>query len=149
MSTSTVIGLGSSHGDDRLGWAVLEALEIKLGSQSNIGYIYCDRTVFDWLAYTHGVDQVFFIDAVMSDDKPGRVHQIDLHEIPADRYKGLSTHGFSLFDAIEMAKSLDSLPTISILYGIELEQCQPLEIMQESVVDAVPICVEALSKALI
>ena len=146
--TTCIIGLGSSHGDDRLAWCVLEQLERNLGAGNGVRYIYSDRTVFDWIGQFEGASRLLFVDAVSSDSPPGTIHRIDLGNMPPGRVKWLSSHGFSLMDALDMAKKLYKLPAQTILYGIEMQQCQPLAEMETAVMNAVPECVKILEQAI-
>mgnify|MGYP001463993519 CR=1 FL=1 len=64
---------------------------------------------------------VFFVDAVCSGCEPGTVFRFDAlnEEIPEDITSSLSTHTFNLREAIELARTLESLPEKLIVYCIE------------------------------
>jgi hydrogenase maturation protease len=65
-------------------------------------------------------DAVVLVDAVRSGCSPGRVHRLDarMQRIPSD-YFNYSTHAFSVAEAVEISRELDSLPASLVIYGIE------------------------------
>ena len=64
--------------------------------------------------------RVFLIDASEGGGPPGEVSRLDAstNSLPTD-YFHASTHAFSVAEAIEMARSLASLPETVIVYGIQ------------------------------
>ncbi len=67
-----------------------------------------------------GFDNVIIIDAVSSGSEPGNIFRLDANEqkIPTEFFN-YSTHAFSVAEAVEMARTLGTLPKQMILYGIE------------------------------
>jgi hydrogenase maturation protease len=65
---------------------------------------------------------VFLIDACASGGSPGTIYRFDAaaSPLPSGTF-GLSTHGFGLAEAIELARVLDQLPPHCIVYAIEGE----------------------------
>ena len=148
MKHCAVIGVGSSHGEDQLGWLVVESLQQILGERESIVYVLCDRTVFDWMLLKQ-MDQCLFVDAVVSGAKPGTLHQIDLNSGEAEASRSASSHGFSLLDAVALARSLGQFPDHAMLYGIEIGQWQPQGAISTEVRQAIPLCVSLLKRVLL
>jgi hydrogenase maturation protease len=67
-----------------------------------------------------GAEQAFLIDACVSGGPPGTIHRFDVscNAMPAVA-SGVSTHGFGLAAAVELARALGRLPRRSIVYAIE------------------------------
>jgi hydrogenase maturation protease len=65
-------------------------------------------------------DPVIVIDAVRSGHPPGTIHRFDVarEELPS-RLGSTSSHGLTLADAIELARSLGHLPRHLTVFGIE------------------------------
>lgn len=65
-------------------------------------------------------DTVFIADCICSGAAAGTVRRFDArrHPLPG-RIFGVSTHGFGLLEAVEMARALNRLPQRLIVYGIE------------------------------
>ena len=63
---------------------------------------------------------VYLFDAVMSGTEVGKIHRIDAHTqtVPA-KFFNYSTHAFSVAEAVELARTLNQLPSKLIIYGVE------------------------------
>ncbi len=67
-----------------------------------------------------GSDAVIIIDATSSGTPPGTIHRFDAVSGPLPlKFFHYSTHAFSVAEAIELSRTLGSLPGILIVYGIE------------------------------
>lgn len=67
-----------------------------------------------------GADSVVILDAASSGRPPGTIIRFDASETPIpSQFFNYSTHAFSVAEAVEMARVLDTLPRRVILYGIE------------------------------
>lgn len=118
-----VIGVGSPFGDDRLGWMAVEALQrsaalAALGG-GNISFAVLDRPGALLLAHWHDADRVIVVDAVRSGALPGTRHRLQPGEWAAT--ESVSSHGFGLASALELARVLGDLPLHLVLYGIEID----------------------------
>jgi len=162
-----VVGMGSPHGDDRLGWMVLEYAQrlftessqqqLHPQPQASVQFIYSDRSVFDWIAQIRSnTVACFFVDAVLSGAAVGTLHCLDLQrELPGlglgltgPAFTGFSSHGFSLFDAVTMARALGRLPPKNKVLGIELGQWQAGQSPGPTVLRSIPSCAALLCREL-
>ena len=116
-----VIGVGNAFRcDDGAGIVVARALtrrappRVLVAESTGEGAAMMDL----WKGY----DSVIVIDAARSGSAPGTVFRLDPHEqtIPP-RFFHYSAHVFSVAEAVEMARTLASLPPRFILYAIEGE----------------------------
>ena len=65
-------------------------------------------------------DKVIIIDAVNTDYEPGKIIRLSAHEEPIPtKFFNYSTHAFGVAEAIELARSMDELPSELILFGIQ------------------------------
>jgi hydrogenase maturation protease len=65
-------------------------------------------------------ERVFLIDACVSGARPGTIHRFDVSAAPVPAVAvGLSSHGFGVAAAIELARALGQLPDQCIIYTIE------------------------------
>lgn len=143
QSQTLLIGLGSSHGDDQLGWEIVERLQ---GLNPSFTGIRAGRTPMECVPYLHEASRVIFVDAVYSGAAAGTLHKLDLRENAAESLHCLSSHGFCLTDILDLARSLQCLPRECVLFGIELDQCEVLAPLSEAVVNAIPRCIQALQE---
>jgi hydrogenase maturation protease len=66
-------------------------------------------------------DGLILIDAVISGAAPGTVHRLDVSASPLNRelFKS-STHALGLADAVELSRTLDTLPARVLVFGVEV-----------------------------
>jgi hydrogenase maturation protease len=69
-----------------------------------------------------GTETVIIIDAALSGAEPGTIHRFDASRdsLPKDLFH-YSSHLFAVAEAVEMARILNRLPKLLIVYGIEGE----------------------------
>jgi len=114
-----IVGLGNdARGDDRCGLDVVRALRGRLPPEVRVAEARPDVT--ELLDLWSEVDRVIVIDAVRSGRAPGTIHRFDLarEELPS-RLGSTSSHGLSLADAVELARSVGRLPPQLTVFGIE------------------------------
>lgn len=118
-----IIGIGSPFGDDRLGWVVVEALQhsavLAAAGGERISFLILDRPGALLLTHWHDADCVIVVDAVRSGAPPGTRHRLEPGEWAAT--ESVSSHGFGLAAALELARVLDDLPPHLVLHGIEID----------------------------
>jgi hydrogenase maturation protease len=114
-----IIGLGNAYrSDDGIGISIVHRLrelvpsEIMTLEETGVGT--------DLMESWKGAAAVIVVDAVQSGAPPGTIYRLDAHagQIPKHLFH-YSTHGFSVAEAIELARALDLLPRHLIVYGIE------------------------------
>jgi Ni,Fe-hydrogenase maturation factor len=135
-----VVGIGSPHGDDRAGWAVIEALRGQLPSRVSLHQAKVPLEVMDWL---EGLVELHLVDSGQADvawgqpqrfqlvaedrSSPSSLHFVacgpqdatapqPLALLPALRSAG--THQLDLLTVLELAKCLDRLPPQVVLWVI-------------------------------
>jgi hydrogenase maturation protease len=116
-----LIGVGNlDRGDDAAGRAIARRLRFLM--ESDIDIFELDGEATSLLARLEGADVAFLIDACVSGTSPGTVRRFDLaeHSLSCASF-GLSSHGFGLAAAIDLAKALGAMPRRCIIYAIEGE----------------------------
>ncbi len=114
-----LIGVGNEfRSDDGLG--ILTAREIRRRGYPGVQVTEASGEGTSLMESWKGYDRVLMVDAICSGAARGTVHRIDL------RTKGLprgflhsSSHSFGVAEAVEMARQLEVLPAVLLLYGIE------------------------------
>lgn len=114
-----VIGIGNSdRGDDGVGPIVVQSLAGRLpeGVEAMVRSGDMISLVEEWKPF----DAVICVDAAASTGDPGRIHRFDLNvtEIPRE-VSVMSSHGFGLADAIDLARALGTAPKQLIVFAIE------------------------------
>ena len=109
-----IIGCGTANrGDDQAGLAVAEQL-FDLGFDAEIYEGDPLGIIERWSA----ADDVVVVDAVQTGDPPGTLHVWD-RDLPQCPASAVSSHGFDISKALELAQALRKLPARLRIYGIE------------------------------
>jgi len=114
-----VLGIGNpDRGDDGVGRAVARRLSGTLPEGAAVAEHGGEATGV--LACIEGAHTVFFVDACASGEPPGTIHRFDVAAapLPAAAF-ALSSHGFGLPEAVELARTLGTLPPAAVVYAIE------------------------------
>ncbi len=110
-----IIGYGNpDRGDDAAGPLAAERLR-----SMGLDALTCTDDGFDLLESWHGAHDVIIIDAVSSGSPPGTLHRWHGREPLPTTVSSMSSHGFGLRDAIEVARVLALLPNNLQIWGIE------------------------------
>jgi hydrogenase maturation protease len=120
MSSSILlIGIGNEYrSDDSIGLHVIRALK----EQRLPGTIIMESSGdgAELIDLFSTVRMAILIDAVSSGGNPGTIYHFDAHKQPLPAQLSFqSTHAFSVGEAIELARVLEQLPPILIVYAIE------------------------------
>lgn len=136
-----VIGLGNpARGDDAAGLEVAKRLEHTPALARQTASV---DLIEDWEA----ADEVIVVDAMRSGAPPGAVRRFDAIRTPIETMNSTSTHGFGISEIVELARTLDRLPSKLTVYGIELRSAAMGTEMSPEVADAVDRVVAEIEAA--
>lgn len=142
-----IIGVGSPHGDDRFGWAVVDALV-----SMNLSEVECRKTsnATDIVSEIDSTKIIFVVDAgcgLHSAEPVLRIPYVDnrfVQEIPEVPVR--STHAFGLGETLQLARSLEKPLNHVVLWVGYAERFEPMSEMSSLTVKAVDECVAAMAK---
>ncbi len=138
-----IIGVGSPFGDDRLGWTVAEQLRnssyLKARQPGRIAVSILDRPGVMLLAHWDGTDDVIVIDAMRSRCARGTWRRLAVDDLAFS--PPVTSHGFGVAGALELARALGHLPRRLCLYGIEMDDSWAGPGLSPAVAAAVPTLV--------
>lgn len=119
LSRHIVLGVGNpDRGDDAAGRKVARLLRWMLPHDVEVSEH--DGEATGLLARLEGAAAAFLVDACASEASAGTVRRFDVVATPLpQRMFGVSTHGFGLAEAIELARALGQLPPHCVVYAIE------------------------------
>lgn len=142
--TAVVIGVGNrDRGDDAAGPEV--ARRLSAIGLAGVEIIELSGEATALLARLEGAGAAILIDACRSGAAPGAAHRFDVAEAPLPSGAfGLSSHGFGLSEAIELARTLGTLPPRCIVYAIEGERFDIGAPISQSVLAAIDEVVERI-----
>jgi len=123
-----VLGIGNAErGDDAAGRTVARLLQGRLPDDVEIAEL--EGEAMELLARFEGVDAAFLVDACWSGAPAGTIRRLDVNVTPLQQgLFSLSTHGFGLAEAMELARVLTQLPPHCVVYieGASFETGAPL-----------------------
>ena len=116
-----LIGIGNEYRcDDSIGLQVIRALKKRKLPETIILESTGDGT--ELIEMFSSVRMAILIDAVSSGGNPGTIYQFEAHKRPISAQLSFqSTHAFGVGEAIELARVLEQLPPILLVYAIEGE----------------------------
>ena len=116
-----VAGIGSPHGDDTVGWVVVDELEA--AKQGSVRLMKA-RYPADLLDELEGCDQLLAIDACRCGLAYGTLLRLEWPDDALLLPDSASTHGFGLESTLKLAESLGVLPAKTILLLAEVGDCE-------------------------
>ena len=111
-----VVGLGSSHGDDRAGWLVAELLQQHSWQGVEIHIAKSPADLLDWI---DGINQLVICDACYGMGQVGDLHRWSWPSDAIADAELSGTHNFSLPTVLELANRLGRLPQEIEIWAIE------------------------------
>jgi len=114
-----IIGIGNpDRGDDGIGRFVAAQLREQINNACTV--LEQDGEISALLLSIQHADAVWLIDASFCPSMPaGTIQRFDASHGPLPRQLlSLSTHGFGLAEAVELARATNTLPAICIVYAI-------------------------------
>ena len=137
MPGTVVIGIGNpDRGDDAFGRVVAARLRGRLPAHAVIVEANGEATAL--LDRFAAADRAILIDAAVSGGDLGEIRRFDVSSepLPVAKY-GLSTHGFGLAEAVELARTLGTLPRRCVVYAAEASSFEPGAALSPALVPAV------------
>lgn len=136
--TFAVLGIGSPHGDDQIGWLLVDELQKRV-EDSDIHWEKVSAPVTSLVNQLSAFDQILVIDAGDIGLAPGESVFLEDAEPVLNQQEGvLSSHSMGLIESWQMAKALKmELPKVS-LFLVQFEQCEPMQSISPSLEQKIP-----------
>jgi len=118
-----IVGVGSPHGDDRVGWEVIERLS-RLPLAADLTVLDHPLDLLDLSTLCGACQRLIIVDACATGAAPGTITRLAWPDRRImEQHKHL-THSLALSDALQLADQLERLPPLVVLFGIEIASCQ-------------------------
>lgn len=122
MSASRTLfaGIGSPHGDDRIGWLVADALRERMPTDVDIRQASTPSHLLDWLG---PFDRLIVCDACLADTDADRHVASHLYRwtwptSSVSALRSANSHAFGLPQVLQLAERLETLPPDVVVFGI-------------------------------
>jgi hydrogenase maturation protease len=120
---TVIVGLGSAHGDDQIGWRVAERLAATIADESVLIRTACSPgELFDWL---DGVDRLIVCDACQNMGTPGATRRLHWPNARLAVLRSSGSHDIGLADVLALADQLCRLPKEVIIWCAEGQSRAP------------------------
>jgi|TARA_B100000745_G_scaffold253003_1_gene175284 hydrogenase maturation protease len=121
VSEILILGIGSPHGADRLGWDCID--ELRNLAQRWPGRIALEKCDTPANIPNHISDCAFaiLVDAIQGDFPYGTVLRLNEEELP-EVVSRMSSHGVGVCDGIRLAATLSMKPDNLVLFGIDINE---------------------------
>ncbi len=116
-----VVGIGSPHGDDQVGWLVAERLQHELPAGTDLRRASAPGQLLDWLS---DVDRLYVCDACdamggeLKQQSSTHTHRWEWPAPVGMPVRSSGSHSFGLPQALGLAERLGTLPDSVVIYGI-------------------------------
>ena len=140
-----VIGIGNNfRGDDGAGLYVARKMRDMMPQKIDILESTGEAT--ELMGLWENKENVILVDAVFSGSIPGTVYRYDVNRkpLPVSHFESQSTHAFGVVQAVELAKTFNTLPNSLIIYGIEGDSFEMGVEMSPEIIEAAENVIELI-----
>lgn len=149
-----VVGIGSPHGDDSVGWYVARALSEQHTDAEHV-QIRVAQIPVDLINWLGEVQELHLVDACRSSGTGLNWHRHEITKsdlehgtLPFEFRHETGTHGWSLISVLQLALRLHMLPQRMVLWAIEADSFVPGTHLADSVRTAADLVAEQLRYAI-
>ncbi len=118
MTPSTlIVGVGSDHGDDQVGWLVARELANRCLPGCEVRHARTPSSLLSWL---DDRDRLILCDACRGTGSPGTIQRWLWPAVGLQQAGWLGTHDLSLPGVLSLAAQFGWLPRTTVIWGIEV-----------------------------
>ncbi|MEQ8789619.1 MAG: hydrogenase maturation protease [Pirellulaceae bacterium] len=117
-----IIGIGSPHGDDVLGWLAVDRLADKLDSSVRLARL---REPVDLTFHLEDCRRLWILDGCRSGSPPGSVFRLVWPDQRVDCTTSPSSHALQVDAALHLAEALGRLPARVVIFTVEVADWRP------------------------
>lgn len=139
-----IVGVGSPHGDDQVGWLAIDRLRPDLPTDVRAVKVSGGADILELL--TDGHDEVVIIDAAAPAGCPGLFRSFQWTGRTPGGCAPSGTHGLGLVEALHLAEALGRLPRIVLIATVEAGSTAPGASLSESAKHGLHSLVDWLSR---
>ena len=128
-----LVGIGSPHGDDRVGWLVARQVAARSGDALAVR---CARTPSELLDWLGGLDTLIVCDAIICDRPPGTWQSWTWPASQIELAQFSGSHDLPLAGALALAAELGQLPARVQIWAMTINDAQRLSDVSAAVAAA-------------
>ena len=144
------VGIGSPHGDDRIGWCIADSLQQSVRMDIDIRKAAIPGDLLDWL---DGVRHLIVCDACFAagdsnSDEPV-MHRWDWPTAEVTGLRSANSHAFGLSQVLQLTQRLGTLPEDVTVIGIEGQCYDAFAELSPRLADAIDGVVQTITEAIL
>jgi len=143
LQNTVVVGVGSAHGDDQVGWRVVETLLALSMLPSHIVVQRAEPTELLTLFQRMPAVNFIVVDALCSGDVLGSVRELSIDACVSES-RFCSTHGVDLAAALRLAQQLEIIPRQLRVIGVVGADFSRGAALSPAVLAAVPAVIDLI-----
>jgi hydrogenase maturation protease len=136
----TIVGIGSAHGDDAIGWRVILELSQHEALPCRLAIV---RHPVDLIECMEGVDELHVCDACWG-SQPGRIHRWTWPDSALESFGWSGTHDMHVVGALQLAQTLGVAPKVIVVWGIEATRFQAADHLTDTSETAIRVMSQQL-----
>lgn len=117
-----VAGVGSPHGDDQIGWWIVEMLRRRPDLPARAVTV---SEPLELVEYAKNCQRLVIIDGCHTGAPAGTVTRLKWPDSRIEHRHAHSTHSVGIWSALRLAESMGQLPETIEIFGIEVGKCEP------------------------
>lgn len=134
MSRSTlIVGIGSSHGDDRFGWLAMESPVIESSQRVDVRMARSPSDLLDWM---DDVERLMICDVCRGAGVSDAVQRWIWPAANIEQTVFSGTHDLNLPNVLQLAAELGRLPAEVVVWSIEAKRIGPCEMASPQIAAA-------------
>ncbi len=136
VGRTLIVGIGSAHGDDQIGWLVADRLAADVKSNSiDVRHAKSPVDMFDWIV---DVDRLVICDGCRGLGTVGNMHRWEWPTTELSAIGLSGTHDLSVTDVLKLAANLGRLPKEVVIWAIEGSASGPAANVSAELLQALP-----------
>lgn len=136
-----VIGVGSPHGDDQIGWLIADALVERQSAHVTVRKAASPSEVLNWI---DDVRWLGLCDGCRGAGAAGEWYCWTWPDLQIEQHHFGGTHGMTLAEVLKLAVTLGRAPATIKIWGIEIGDCQPGAATTEKIRECIPQIVDSI-----
>lgn len=144
-SSRCLIGVGSPHGDDQIGWLVADRLMSRGPLETRIEKVVSPLEILDRI---EDVDWLGICDACQGTGLIGAWTRWTWPVADVVRQSFTGSHGISLSNVLTLGRTLGRLPQTVVIWGVEVDDCRPAAEISQAVLAAIEPVAAAIRREL-
>jgi hydrogenase maturation protease len=135
MHRTCVVGVGSPHGDDAVGWLLAEELRQRDPTAADVVAL---RSPTELLGRLSGCRKLILVDACSGGQPAGTIRRLTWPDSAIAALSSPSSHGLGVGTVLALAEALGELPPEVVVYAVEMNDCLPGQTASDMVRRALP-----------